>query len=361
MFSKMSTSDDLSFRPKIDLKQAKKIVKDIYGLIVINITELNGYDDLNFHVLVEENVNDNESIKQILTDGYVLKIINALDSKDREEYEAQSELLQFLNKNNIRCPQPVATKSKETSGTITLGSSTHLVRLFEFIPGEILHKLPNCETKVFYEVGILTARIDNVLQNFDHPAYRKQKKWCLGEAPDILNYLIAVGDAQKTFVRDVIEEFSNRVLTVQDNLAKGIIHGDINEHNLIVATNDNQVSLKALIDFGDTHYCCYLYELALAMTYVILLTNNIESGGYVLGGYSCFRIVTDEEFNLLKLCVMTRLCQSLVLGAFASSHDPDNKYLLSTAQRGWKLLYELASMSEQSVLASWKELSLRKF
>jgi len=68
-----------------------------------------------------------------------------------------------------------------------------------------------------------------------------------------------------------------------------------------VATNDNQVSLKALIDFGDTHYCCYLYELALAMTYVILLTNNIESGGYVLGGYSCFRIVTDEEFNLLKV------------------------------------------------------------
>lgn len=58
----------------------------------------------------------------------------------------------------------MATKSKETSGTITLGSSTHLVRLFEFIPGEILHKLPNCETKVFYEVGILTARIDNVLQ-----------------------------------------------------------------------------------------------------------------------------------------------------------------------------------------------------
>lgn len=98
MFSKMSTSDDLSFRPKIDLKQAKKIVKDIYGLIVINITELNGYDDLNFHVLVEENVNDNQSIKQILTDGYVLKIINALDSKDREEYEAQSELLQFLSK-----------------------------------------------------------------------------------------------------------------------------------------------------------------------------------------------------------------------------------------------------------------------
>lgn len=92
----MSTSDDLSSRPKIDLKQAKKIVKNIYGLTVINITELNGYDDLNFHILVEEN--DNESIKQILTDGYVLKIINALDSKDREEYEAQSELLLFLSK-----------------------------------------------------------------------------------------------------------------------------------------------------------------------------------------------------------------------------------------------------------------------
>lgn len=94
----MTTRDDLSSRPKIDLNQAKKIVKDVYGLIVTNITELNGYDDLNFHVLVDENVNDNESINNILTDGYVLKIINALDSKYREEYEAQSELLQFLSK-----------------------------------------------------------------------------------------------------------------------------------------------------------------------------------------------------------------------------------------------------------------------
>lgn len=94
----MTTSDDLLSRPKIDLTQAKKIVKDVYGLMVTNITELNGYDDLNFHVLVDDKVNDNESIKKILAEGYVLKIINALDSKDREEYEAQSELLQFLSK-----------------------------------------------------------------------------------------------------------------------------------------------------------------------------------------------------------------------------------------------------------------------
>lgn len=74
-------------KPKIDLERAKKAVFDVYGLSAIKISELNGYDDKNFHVVV-----DGECVE------YVLKIVNTLDSQNIKSFEAQSDLLILLSK-----------------------------------------------------------------------------------------------------------------------------------------------------------------------------------------------------------------------------------------------------------------------
>ncbi|XP_066139359.1 hydroxylysine kinase [Euwallacea fornicatus] len=356
----MTTENQELVKPRVDFDEVRNIVFDMYGLKVLSIRELNGYDDKNFHIVVDETVNSNAHIEKCFNDGYVLKIVNSLDSKNKPGFEAQTELLWFLNQNGIRCPKPVVTKEQKSFGIISLVSGTHVVRLLEYISGDILYKLENTNERLYFDVGVFTAKIDLVLQKFDHPAYHKYMQWCLGSAPDILNYLHAVEESRQTLIKKTISEFKLRVIDIQDELAKGIIHGDINEQNLIIDASNEEVSVKALIDFGDTHYCCYLYELALAMTYMISLTNNIDSAGYVLGGYSSFRNITENEFQLLKICVMTRFCQSLVLGAFANLREPENKYVLTTARKGWKLLEELMAKPEDDVLHRWKELSLQK-
>ncbi|XP_066253630.1 hydroxylysine kinase [Euwallacea similis] len=356
----MTTANEELVKPRVDFDEVKNIVFDVYGLKVLNIRELNGYDDKNFHVVVDEAVNGNAYIEKSFNDGYVLKIVNSLDSKDKPGFEAQTELLWFLNQNGIRCPKPVVTKQQKSFGIVSLVSGTHIVRLLEFIPGDILYKLENTNERLYFDIGVFTAKIDNVLQKFDHPAFHKYMQWCLGSAPDILNYIHAVEEPRQTLVKKTISEFKSRVSSIEDELTKGIIHGDINEQNLIIDANNEKLFVKALIDFGDTHYCCYLYELALAMTYMIFLTNDIDSGGYVLGGYFSFRTITENEFQLLKICVMTRFCQSLVLGAFANLREPENKYVLTTARKGWNLLEELMAKPEDYVLNRWKELSLQK-
>lgn len=63
---------------------------------------------------------------------------------------------------------------------------------------------------------------------------------------------------------------------------------------------------------------------------------------------------------MFQICVMARLCQSLVLGANSSLQDPSNEYVLTTAKTGWSLLEQLYKQPENDVLDRWEILSQQK-
>lgn len=95
----------------VNLDDARRLVELYYGLPVKSITELTAYDDRNFHVLCEDKpVTNNPYVSSLSEDGYVLKIINSLDSKKTGFYQAQNELLLFLDKKGIICTIPVKQK-----------------------------------------------------------------------------------------------------------------------------------------------------------------------------------------------------------------------------------------------------------
>lgn len=54
-----------------------------------------------------------------------------------------------------------------------------------------------------------------------------------------------------------------------------------------------------------------------------------------------------------KICVAARLCQSLVLGAYTHSLDPDNDYVLITQSNGWTILEQLWSMPDEELDQLW--------
>ena len=66
--------------PQIKLETARKLVKDLYGLKVKGMKEINSYDDKNYKVEVEEDCGENPHIMQVCTDGYILKVLNSMDS-----------------------------------------------------------------------------------------------------------------------------------------------------------------------------------------------------------------------------------------------------------------------------------------
>lgn len=88
----------VNIKPIVSLSEVKVFATNIYGLHCENVIELNGYDDKNFKLQVCESNVDNPYIKTVCQDGYVLKIMNSLDSKNLAVVEAQNKLMSFLGK-----------------------------------------------------------------------------------------------------------------------------------------------------------------------------------------------------------------------------------------------------------------------
>lgn len=113
-------------------------------------------------------------------------------------------------------------------------------------------------------------------------------------------------------VNAIIEEFENRVLSIRNSFEAGMIHGDFNEQNIILQeTECGKWTMKAVLDFGDSHLSCYLYEIAISMAYMMILGKDVTIGGYVLAGYSSIRRIPDEEFSLLK--VITNVFEGVLI------------------------------------------------
>ncbi|XP_074042312.1 hydroxylysine kinase isoform X2 [Leptinotarsa decemlineata] len=344
----------ISIKASVTLEDVKKIIFESYGIKAKQLHELNGYDDWNYHVTTEKSDSSIESRGEVGENGYVLKIINSLDSKKPRVFEAQSLLLLHLENYGFRCPKPILTKAEQFFETVELRSGEHIVRLLEYIDGTIFHKVPRTP-RLLYQAGEIVSRMDIAMKSFHHPAYNNYKTlWMLDSVPQITQFLFAIQDkTKKQLVQNVVQEFQDRVLSISNTLERGLIHGDFNEQNIIVEEQNGQYEIKAVIDFGDAHIACYLYELAITMCYMMLIDKDVYAGGHVLAGYSAIRKVPDAELSLLRICIAARLCQSLVIGAYSNLQDPENSYVLTTAAQGWILLDQIWNETDSGLLHKW--------
>lgn len=173
---------------------------------------------------------------------------------------------------------------------------------------------------------------------------------------------------RENLVKAVIAAFEENVLTQCTELRHQIIHGDFNEQNIIVScksseSNDDDAQkssssayqVSGIIDFGDTNYSPLLFEVAIALTYMMLQAQDLSVGGIFLAGFESVVPLLALERNLLRYCVAARLTQSLVMGVYIRSQQPDNEYVTTTQMQGWKLLPELWNVRFSELDELWKQ------
>ncbi|KZC04169.1 Aminoglycoside phosphotransferase domain-containing protein 1 [Dufourea novaeangliae] len=329
----METKDEVltpgqRIRPPGSDQIVSDLLKKLYGLKVIEVTELNAYDDRNYHVHTRK--------------GHVI--------------DAQNEMLIFLNQRGIKCPLPVRNISGAyyslEKWTVDGSTESYAVRLLVYRPGELLHRVP-ITGELFRNVGKFTGKLDNILMGFSHPAYDDHKTlWMLISVPKLRQFTYAVENTiERELAHQVILAFERDVLQVTSQLEHGLIHGDLNEQNIVMCLDGK--SIAAVIDFGDCHRTCLIFELAIALCYMILQAGDLTMGKYVIEGYQDVRKLTELEKKVLKIAVCARLCQSLVMGAYSYLNDPQNEYLLITQKSGWAMLKNLWPISQEEVLRNW--------
>ena len=67
-------------RPAMDCDKAVELVQSLYGFTVLEVRQLDSYDDRNFHVRVSLENHRNPHVDRVSPHGYVLKVMNSIDS-----------------------------------------------------------------------------------------------------------------------------------------------------------------------------------------------------------------------------------------------------------------------------------------
>ncbi|NXU57929.1 HYKK kinase, partial [Turnix velox] len=353
-------------KPALGVKEAMELVERVFGLKVSWIRQLPSYDDQNFHVRVSGDKGAAEGAHD-----YVLKITNSEDSQKPDLIEAQTQVMMFLSTEGFPSPTPYLTKegtmmSLEAAG-VGAGDRQYMVRLLSYLPGLPVAKVA-ANAQLLYEIGKLAATLDKTLsEKFYHPSvkslHRGQFIWNLANVPLLDQYNYALGQNEhREVVEQVIEQFKKKVVPKLSHFRACINHGDLNDHNILVHSSsaslgNAQYRVSGILDFGDMSYGYYVFEVAIAIMYMMIESSEpLSVGGHVLAGFESVVPLTEEERGALFLLVCGRFAQSLVIAAHTALRYPENKeYLMITAKTGWKHLMTMFAIGQEAVEKTWFE------
>lgn len=314
---------------------ATKIAQELFACHGIAI-RLPGEYDYNFQI----NANNGQH--------FLLKISHP--SEKKSILELQNEVLHKLQSAQLpfHSPVPQPTITGEWVGRLTFSEEhTNLVRLFSFIPGKLFANIRPHTPAILKSLGRQLGHLSQTLRSFKHPQARRNIKWDLQQASWIREHLHTIEDPEnQKCVAHFLVTFESEVMPVLSSLRQSVIHGDINDYNVLVSNVGHETEqVSGFIDFGDVVETSTICELAIATTYAML--DNVEPLGaasIIIKEYHEVFPLEDKEIDILFHLIGIRLCISLVNSAIRKKENPDDAYLVISEKPAWNLLRTLRAI-----------------
>ncbi|XP_077574026.1 hydroxylysine kinase isoform X1 [Stigmatopora nigra] len=339
-------------KPKLSQSQAKEIVQNYYKLTPTSLRFLPSYEDQNICITTVEG------------DKYLLKIMNTISSKDPTLLKVQTYAMDFLHQGGLPTPTALKTITGEDMFLADIdcghGLQKYLVRLLTYLPGVPISEVP-LSPQLLYQVGQVAARMDNLLKEMKHPQlnvlHREDFVWSLSNVHLLEKSLYVLdGHPLQEIVKSVIHHFKTTVAPKYSSFRQCLIHGDFNDLNLLVQANEgSDYEISGIIDFSDMNSGCYVYELAIAIMYLMLEhPNPIEVGGAILAGWESLIPLNAAERDCLFWLVLSRFCQSIVFARLSVALQPENEeYLMISSKKGIPILSMLFETGKEHVEKVW--------
>lgn len=225
----------------------------------------------------------------------------------------------------------------------------HLVWLVRFLQGRPLAEARPRRPELLESFGRALGELDQRLAAFSHAAVHRDLRWDLRNAPAVRPLLEHVETpARRELVTARLDRAEEEVLPRLREMRAQVIHNDANDYNILVDTSGT--ALTGILDFGDmvhTHLVC---EPAVAMAYLMMNDSDpISAARHFLAGYQSACPLTETEILLLPDLIITRLCVSVVLSAYARSSRPKNTYLTVSEAPAWRLLEVLRTLDGDEI------------
>lgn len=316
----------------VSVAEAARLARELYGIDAAAKSLPGEYDD-NFHL--------------ISSDGreFVLKVMHP--ARERSFIDMQCRALQHLATRaaGILLPRVIASRGGELfNETTSADGQPRLVWMLTFVPGTILAKIRPHSEELLKSIGRLLGEMDSALQDFDHPAARRELKWDLSAAGWILNHVHEIADPPRALVEQFLDLYNSEIVPALQHLRRSVIYGDANDYNVLVS-GAWPLPRKAMsvIDFGDMHYGVTVSEVAIAAAYTMLGKEDaLSAAAAVVAGYHETFPLVEHELAVLYALIGMRLAVSVTNSAHRKTVKPDDAYVTVSEAPAWQALERLA-------------------
>lgn len=325
------TLDSLSTRA------AERVAREVFGLEG-SASRLAGEYDLNFAI---------ESAQK----RCLLKISHS--SARLDELEFQNAVLRHIGERPVDgsgralpVQRMLPAHSGDAIARISVAGEPRYVRLLSFIDGRMLAHVSPHTPELLYSLGTAVAQVDLALSGFSHALASRDYKWNLAQADALVAKLDCIDDAgRRAIAGRYFARFAQTVKPRFSELPHGVIHGDANDHNIVVTGTGYDARVSGLIDFGDAVFCPTVCGLAIALAYALLdKPDPLATAAHVVGGYHAVRPLSEAELAVLYPLMLTRLAVSVTNSAFEKRLRPDDAYAVISEAPAWTLLETLEAV-----------------
>lgn len=233
----------------------------------------------------------------------------------------QTEVLLYLEKAGAELPLPRVLRTPDGATERPHPAADGrpcLLRVLTYLPGQPMTGAAPAE-----RLGELTARLDQALTGFSHPAAGRRLAWDIREAPGMRGLLPEVADAGlRTLVTAALDRFEDGPATTLAALPMQVIHNDLNPHNVLAGEDG---SITGVIDFGDMVRASLLQEVATACAYLIRPGASPLAGpAAFLAGYQRVLPLPEEQIALLPTLIATRMVVTVLVTHWRARREPNN-------------------------------------
>ena len=315
------------------------LIAQKYFDIKVQASRLPGEYDVNFHLISEHGL------------AFILKISHP--DEDECIIALQNALLQHIEANKPPFATPCLLSTITHEPFVFHAETKCYVRLFTFVPGRLVANIGEQTQSLWFNLGTQLGYLTVSLKHFQHTAAERYLKWDLPQSLWIAEHLYQLNHADdQACVEFFLQRFAAETAAKLPALRRSVIHGDLNDYNILV-TDDTHVS--GFIDFGDAVKTATVCELAIALAYVMLnKTDPLAAAASVISGFHTVFPLQEAELAVLFDLICMRLCVSVINSALRKKDHPEDAYLVISEQPAWELLRKLHGISVDRALSCFR-------
>ncbi len=193
----------------------------------------------------------------------------------------------------------------------------------------------------------MLGEMDRALADFTHSAARRDFPWDLARAGELRDGLAQVkGPERRALAGRALDRFERQVVPALPRLRRQVIHGDANDHNVIVGdARALPRPIAGLLDFGDMHHGLLVAEPAIAAAYAVLGEEDpLAALSAVVGGFHTEFPLEEAEVGLVLALASARLAVSVIVAATRARAGRDDPYTSVSEAPAWAALERLDSV-----------------